>query len=89
MQAAESQFRRLLWENGVAVAKTAWTTLTCRGPDGGRDGGGGHGGHALVILGVAGLDGAQVAVAPCAEAAWQVQRLHGLRLNLAEDRLTH
>lgn len=71
------------------MAKTEWTRLTCRGPDGGRNGRGGHGGHALVVLGVAGLDGAQVAVAPRAEAAWQVQRLHGLRLDLAEDRLAH
>lgn len=76
-------------KNGVAVEKTGWTRLTCRGPDGGRDGGGGHGGHTLIVLGVAGLDGAQVAVASRAEAAWQVQRLHGLRLNLTEDRLAH
>ena len=65
------------------------TEFTCRGADGGRDGRGCHGGHAVVVLGVAGLDGTQVAVAPCAEAARQIQGLHGLRLHLAEDRLAH
>ena len=63
--------------------------LTCGGPDGGGDGGGAHGGDAVVVLGVAGLDGPQVAVAPGPEAARQVQGLHGLGLHLAEHRLTH
>lgn len=67
------------------MEKTKRIRLTCCGPDGGRDGGGGHGGHTLIVLGVASLDGTQIAVASCAEAAWQVQRLHGLRLDLAED----
>ena len=63
--------------------------LTCGGPDGGGDGGGTHGGDAVVVLGVARLNGPQVAVAPGAEAARQVQGLHGLGLHLAEHRLTH
>lgn len=63
--------------------------LTSRGPDGGGDGGRAHGRHTLVILRVAGLDGTQVAVAACAEAAGQIQRLHGLRFHLAEHRLAH
>ena len=63
--------------------------LTCGGPDGGGDSGGAHWGDAVVILGVARLNGPQVTVAPGAEAARQVQGLHGLRLHLAEHRLAH
>lgn len=62
--------------------------VTCGGPDGGGDGGG-HGGNAVVILGVASLDGSQVAVAPGSEAAGQVQSVHGLGFHLAEHRLAH
>lgn len=51
--------------------------LTCGRPDGGGNSGG-HGGDAVIVLGVASLDGSQVAVTPCAEAARQVQGLHGL-----------
>lgn len=55
----------------------------------GRPGGGRHGKEreAVVVLGAARLDGPQVAVAPHAKAAGQVQCLHGLRLHLAENRL--
>lgn len=62
--------------------------LTCGRPDGGGDGGG-HGGDAVVVLGVAGLDGSQVAVTPGSEAAGQVQGVHGLGFHLAEHRLAH
>lgn len=57
--------------------------LTCGRPDGGGDSGG-HGGDAVIILGVAGLDGSQVAVTPGSEAARQVQSLHGLGFHLTE-----
>lgn len=62
--------------------------LTCGGPDGGGDSGGGHGGDAVIILGVASLDGPQVAMTPCPETAGQVQSLHSLRFHLTEHRLT-
>lgn len=74
-------------------APRALTRAALDGPHGG--GGarrrGGAQGHALVVLRAALLDGAHVAVAPHAEAAGhrQVQRLHGLRLQLAEHRLAH
>ena len=64
-------------------------TLTCRGPDGGGDGAGRQHGEALVVLGVAGLDGPEVAVAPRPEAPGQVQGIHGLRFDFPEDGLTH
>lgn len=60
---------------------------TCGRPDG-RSDGGSHGGDTVIVLGVAGLDGSQIAVAPGSEAARQVQSLHGLGLYLAEHRLT-
>lgn len=63
--------------------------LTCGGSDGGGQAGGSQHGDTLVILGVASLDGSQVAVTPGAEAAGQVQGIHGLRLHLAKDGLTH
>lgn len=55
----------------------------------GRPGRGRHGEEreAVIVLRAARLDGPQVTVAPHAEAAGQVQRLHGLRLHLAENRL--
>ena len=62
--------------------------LTCGGSDGGGDSGG-HGGDAVIVLGVAGLDGSQVAVTAGAEAAGEVQGLHGLGFHLTEHRLTH
>lgn len=40
-------------------------------------------GHALVVLGVARLNGAQVAVAARPEASREVQRVHGLRLHFS------
>lgn len=51
----------------------------------------GHGedGEAVVVLGAAGLDGADVAVAAGPEHAWKIQRLHGLGLHLPEHGLTH
>lgn len=57
----------------------------------GRPRGGRHGEEreAVVVLGAARLDGPQVAVAPHAEAAGQIQRLHRLRLHLAENGLAH
>lgn len=57
----------------------------------GRPRGGRHGEEreAVVVLGAARLDGPQVAVAPHAEAAGQIQRLHCLRLHLAENGLAH
>lgn len=68
--------------------------LTSTALDGPHGGGGARGRrgaqrYALVILGAALLDGPHVAVAPHAEAAWhgQVQRFHGLGLQLAEHRL--
>lgn len=63
--------------------------LTCWGPDGRGDVGGGEGGNTFVVLGVARLDGSQVAVTPRPEAPGEVQSLHGLRFNLAEDGLAH
>lgn len=63
--------------------------LTCGGPDGGGNSGGSHGGDTVIVLGVARLDGSQVAVAPGSEAARQVQSFHGLRFHLAEHRLTN
>lgn len=53
--------------------------------------GAGHGEdrEAVVVLGTAGLDGADVAVASSAEHTWKVQSLDGLRLHLAEHGLTH
>lgn len=51
--------------------------LTCGGSDGGGDSGS-HGRDAVIVLGVASLDGSQVAVAPGSEATRQVQSLHGL-----------
>lgn len=63
-------------------------SLTC-GPDGGGGISGDGQGHALIVLGVARLNGTQVAVAACPEASREVQRVHGLRLHFAEDRLTH
>lgn len=78
------------------TARAAARSLTCAALDGPHRGGGAWRGgrpqgHALVILGAALLDGPHVAVAPHAEAAGhgQVQRLHRLRLQLAEHRLTH
>lgn len=62
--------------------------LTCGGSDGGGDGGG-HGGDAVIILGVASLDGSQVAVAPSSKAAGEVQSLHGLGFHFTEHRLAH
>lgn len=62
--------------------------LTCGRPDG-RGDSGGHGGDAVIVLGVAGLDGSQVAVTPGSEATGQVQGLHGLGFHLTEHRLTH
>lgn len=62
--------------------------LTCGGPDSGGDSGG-HGGDAVIVLGVASLDGSQVAVTPGSEAAGEVQSLHGLGLHLTEHRLAH
>lgn len=62
--------------------------LTCGSPDGGGNSGG-HGGDAVIVLGVAGLDGSQVAVTPGSEAAGQVQSLHGLGFHLTEHRLAH
>lgn len=63
-------------------------SLTCGSPDGGGDSGG-HGGDAIIVLGVASLDGSQVAVTPGSEAAGQVQSLHGLGFHLTEHRLAH
>lgn len=53
--------------------------------------GSGHGedGEAVVVLGAAGLDGADVAVAAGPEHAWKIQRLHGLGLHLPKHGLTH
>jgi len=62
--------------------------LTCGRPDGGGDSGR-HWGDAVIVLGVAGLDGSQVAVTPGSEAAGQVQGLHGLGFDLTEHRLAH
>lgn len=45
--------------------------------------------EAVVVLGAAGLDGADVAVAASAEHAWKIQGLDGLRLHLPEHGLTH
>lgn len=49
----------------------------------------GEDGEAVVVLGAAGLDGADVAVAASAEHTWEIQGLHGLRLHLPEHGLTH
>lgn len=51
----------------------------------------GHGedGEAVVVLGAAGLDGTDVAVAAGPEHAWKIQRLHGLGLHLPEHGLAH
>lgn len=57
--------------------------LTCGRPDGGGNSGG-HGWDALIVLGVASLDGTQIAVTPGPEAAGQVQSLHGLGFHLTE-----
>lgn len=53
--------------------------------------GAGHGedGQAVIILGAAGLYGADVAVAAGAEHARQVQSLHGLGLHLPKHGLAH
>ena len=49
----------------------------------------GEDGEAVVVLGAAGLDGADVAVAAGAEHTWKIQSLHGLGLHLPEHGLTH
>lgn len=72
----------------IVFCKISPDFLTCGSPDGGGDAGR-HGGDAVIILGVAGLDGSQVAVTPSSEAAGQIQRLHGLGFNLTEHRLAH
>lgn len=69
--------------------KICSVALTCGGPDGGGDSGRGHGGDTVIVLGVASLDGPQVAVASGSETAGQVQSLHGLWFYLAEHRLAH
>lgn len=73
----------VLWKLNVCPI-----VLTCGGPDGGGDSGG-YGGDAVIVLGVAGLDGSQVAMTPGTEAAGKVQSLHGLGFHLTEDRLAH
>lgn len=62
--------------------------LTCGGPYGGGHSGG-HGRDAVIVLGVAGLNGSQVAMTPGSEATGQVQGIHGLRFHLTEHRLAH
>lgn len=62
--------------------------LTCGGPYGGGNSGA-HGWDAVIVLGVAGLNGSQVAVTPGSEATGQVQGVHGLGLHLTEHRLAH
>ncbi len=64
------------------------TALTSGRPDCGGDSGG-HWRDEVIVLGVASLDGSQVAVTPGSEAAGQIQGLHGLRFNLTEHRLAH
>lgn len=72
----------------VAIFHKA-SQLTCGGPDGGGNCGWCHGGDTLVVLRESRLDGSQITVAACPEAARQVQSIHGLRLHLAEYRFTH
>lgn len=62
--------------------------LTCGGPYGGGNGGG-HGWDAVIVLGVARLNGSQVAVTPGSEATGQVQSIHGLGFHLTEHRLAY
>lgn len=68
-------------ESGIANANKKLIefpiTLTCGGPYGGGNSGG-HRWDAFVVLGVAGLNGSQVAMTPGSEATGQVQGIHGL-----------
>lgn len=66
-----------------------WRAVTCGGPHGRGQVGGRHHGNTFIVLGVAGLNGPQVAVTPGAEAPREVQGVHSLRLDLTEDGLTH
>lgn len=63
--------------------------FTCCGSDGGGGVGGRHGWNTFIILGVAGLDGSKVTVAPRSEASGEVQGVHGLGFDFAKDGLTH
>lgn len=61
----------------TVLIRNSECTLTCGGPYGGGHSGG-HGWDAVIVLGVAGLNGSQVAMTPGSEATGQVQCVHGL-----------
>lgn len=73
----------IIYWSTQAKTLTSPTLDASLGPRHGEDG------EAVIVLGTAGLDGTDVAVAASAEHTWKIQGLHSLRLHLSKHGLTH